>query len=196
VRAAEKEYSRPQVSVAVDGNPGFLNAGQFRQPRVSVHAHAELRSAFYAAIVGAILSLVQPGAGFILALPLGGVVSVLLYRRLSSGIGPSPRTGFRLGALSGLFVFGLLMILIAAGTLARHSEGELHAQVVKIIQQAQARNPDPQARQAFEYFMTPQGMALMMIAGFFFMCVLFVLLSGVGGAVSASLLRRKAPPGQ
>ncbi|HEX3740017.1 MAG TPA: zinc ribbon domain-containing protein [Terriglobales bacterium] len=196
VRATEKEYSRPQVSVAVDGNPGFLNTGQLRKPRAAVHAHAELRSAFYASIVGAILSMVQPGAGFVLALPLGGVVSVLLYRRLSSGIEPSPRTGFRLGALSGLFVFGLLMVLIAAGTLARHNEGELHEQVVKIVQQAQARNPDPQARQAFEYFLTPQGMTFMMIVGFIFLCVLFVLLSGVGGAVSASLLRRKAPPGQ
>ena len=136
------------------------------------------------------------GQAFVLALPLGGVVSVLLYRRLSSGIEPSPRTGFRLGALSGLFVFGLLMVLIAAGTLARHNEGELHEQVVKIVQQAQARNPDPQARQALEYFLTPQGMTFMMIVGFIFLCVLFVLLSGVGGAVSASLLRRKAPPGQ
>jgi hypothetical protein len=196
VRAIEKEYSRPQVSVAVDGSPGFVNAGSFRQRRVSVHAHAELRSAFYAAIIGAILSLVQPGAGFLLALPLGGVVSVLLYRRLSMGIEPSPRTGFRLGALSGLFVFGLVMILMAAVTLTRHNEGELHSQVIKIVQQAQARNPDPQARQAFEYFMTPQGMALMMIVGFIFMGVLFVLLSGLGGAISASLLRRKAPPGR
>jgi hypothetical protein len=68
--------------------------------------------------------------------------------------------------------------------------------VIQVIQQAQARNPDPQARQAFEYFMTSQGMALMMVFGFVFMGVLFVLLSGLGGAISASLLRRKAPPGQ
>jgi hypothetical protein len=68
--------------------------------------------------------------------------------------------------------------------------------VIQVIQQAKARNPDPQARQVFEYFMTPQGMAFMMVVGFAFMGVLFVLLSGVGGAISASLLRRKAPPGQ
>jgi hypothetical protein len=35
----------------------------------------------------------------------------------------------------------------------------------------------------------------MLVVGFVFMGVLFVLLSGVGGAISASLLRRKAPPG-
>jgi hypothetical protein len=38
-------------------------------------------------------------------------------------------------------------------------------------------------------------MAFMLVVGFVFMGVLFVLLSGVGGAISASLLRRKAPPG-
>jgi hypothetical protein len=109
---------------------------------------------------------------------------------------PSTRTGFRLGAIGGLFVFGLLMIVIAAGTLAFHSEADTHAQVIQVIQQAQARNPDPQARELFEYFKTPPGMAFMMVVGFVFVGVLFILLSGVGGAISASLLRRKAPPGQ
>ena len=155
-----------------------------------------MRAAFYAAIVAAVLSLIQPRGGFILTLPLGGLLSVLLYRRLTLGSGLSPRIGFRLGAFAGLFVFGLLMIVKAAETLALHSEADTHAQVMQIIQQAQARNPDPQARQAFEYFMTPQGMAVMMVIGFVFMGVLFVLLSGAGGAISASLLRRKAPPGQ
>lgn len=155
-----------------------------------------MRAAFYAAIVGAVLSLVQPGASFVIALPLAGFLTLLLYRRFSLKSEVSPRAGFRLGAISGLFVFGLLMIVIAAGSLAFHSEADTHAQVIQVIKQAQARNPDPQARQVFEYFMTAQGMAIMMVVGFVFMGVLFVLLSGVGGAISASLLRRKAPPGQ
>jgi hypothetical protein len=196
VRSAAKEYLRPPVTVVVEGTPAFLTAGTFSKPTGNTNARAELRAAFYAAIVAAILSLIQPGGALILALPLGGFLSVLLYRRFSLGSEPSPRTGFRLGAISGLFVFGLLIVLIAVGTLARHTEGELHTQVIQVIQQAQARNPDPQARQAFEYFMTPPGMAFMMVIGFVFMCILFVLLSGVGGAISASLLRRKAPPGQ
>ena len=155
--------------------------------------HAELRSALYAGVVGALLSMIQPLASLV-ALPFAGFLSVLLYRRRSSGAELSPRAGFRLGALAGLFGFGLLMVLTAAGTLARHTEGDMHAAVIQIIQQAQARNPDPQARQAFEYFMTPQGMAFMMIFGFVIMCSMFVLLSGIGGAISASLLRRKGPP--
>lgn len=196
VLAAPKEYSRSPVTVTVEGTPAFLNAGTFSKTTGNTNAKAELRAAFYAAIIAAVLSLIQPRGAFILTLPLGGFLSVLLYRRLSIGSEPSLRTGFRLGAISGLFVFGLLVMVIAAGTLALHSEADTHAQVIQVIQQAQARNPDPQAKQAFEYFMTPQGMALMMVIGFVFMVMLFVLLAGIGGTISASLLRRKAPPGQ
>jgi hypothetical protein len=196
VLAAPKEYARSPVTVMVEGTPAFLNAESFAKPTGNSDAKAELRSAFYSAIVGAVLSLIQPGGGFIVTLPLGGFLSVLLYRRFSGGTEPSPRTGFRLGAISGLFVFGLLMIVVAAGTLALHSEADAHAQVIQMIHQAQARNPDPQARQRFEYLTTPQGMAFLMVVGFIFTGVLFVALSGAGGAISASLLRRKAPPGQ
>lgn len=196
VLAAPKEYVRSPITVTVDGASGFLNAEAFSKPARSGDAKAQMRAAFYAAIVGAVLSLVQPGASFVIALPLAGFLTLLLYRRFSLKSEVSPRAGFRLGAISGLFVFGLLMIVIAAGSLAFHSEADTHAQVIQVIKQAQARNPDPQARQVFEYFMTAQGMAIMMVVGFVFMGVLFVLLSGVGGAISASLLRRKAPPGQ
>ena len=161
--------------------------------RAGADGHAELRSALYAGVVGALLSMLHPLAS-LMALPIAGVLSVVLYRR-RLGSGPSPRAGFRLGAVAGLFCFGLLMVLTAAETLASHSEGEKHAAVIQMIQQAQARNPDPQVRQMFEYFMTPQGMAVFMIFVFVFGCVLFVLLSGVGGAISASLLRRKGTPG-
>jgi hypothetical protein len=196
VIVAPREYARSPVTVTVEGTPAFLNSGIFSKTTGSRDAKAELRAAFYSAIVGSVLSLVQPGASFVIALPVAGFLCVLLYRRFSLKSNPSRRTGFRLGAISGLFVFGLMMIVIAAGTLAFHNEADSHAQVIQVIQQAQARNPDPQARPVFEYFMTPQGMALMMVVGFVFMGVLFVLLSGVGGAISASVLRRKAPPGQ
>lgn len=196
VRAAAKEYFRPPVTVAIEGTPPFLTAANFAKATGNTNARAELRAAFYSAVVAAVLSMVQPGAGFILTLPLGGFLAVLLYRRFSLGCEPTPRTGFRLGAITGLFLFGLMIMLFAAVTLTRHTEGEMHSQVIQVIQQAQARNPDPQARQAFEYFMTPSGMAFVMVIGFVFTCILFVLLAGVGGTISASLLRRKAPPGE
>jgi RNA polymerase subunit RPABC4/transcription elongation factor Spt4 len=195
IRATAKEYSHTPISVTSEASsvPLFAVEAGPHVDHARADGHAELRSALYAGVVGALISMIQPLASLV-AVPFAGFLSVLLYRRRSSGAEPSPRAGFRLGALSGLFGFGLLMVLTAAGTLARHTEGDTHAAVIQIIQQAQARNPDPQARQAFEYFMTPQGMAFMMILGFVIMCSMFVLLSGIGGAISASLLRRKGPP--
>lgn len=201
VRTTPKADLRPAIVVAAGGTPSFSSSVPLAKNPENMDARTELRSAFYAAIIGAllnaVLTLIQPRAGFVLALPLSGFLSVLLFRRLSRGSETSAPKGFRIGAFTGLFVFGLSMIVIAISTLAVHGESDTHAQVMQIVQQAQARNPDPQARQAFEYFMTPQGMAVMMIIGFIFMAVLFIVLSGLGGAISASLLlRRKDPPRQ
>ena len=195
VRAAAKEYSSVPVSVAAASSTTVFTESAALQSSIPARAdaHAELRSAFYAGIIAAALSMIQP-ASFMLALPLGGFLSVLLYRRRSMGDDPRPRAGFRLGAFTGLFAFGLLVVLTAMTTLAFHAQGNMHANMVQIIQQAQARSADPQAKQAFDYFLTPQGMAFMMIFGFAFMCILFVLLSGIGGAISGLLLRRKGPP--
>jgi hypothetical protein len=196
VRATTREYSRVPVNVAESASSAVVFAETEPLPSrttARADAHPELRSALYAGIVAAVLSMIQPGASFILAMPLGGFLSVLLYRRRSMGEEPGPRAGFRLGTFTGLVAFCLLL-LIAVGTLAFHPRGDMHADIVQIIQQAQARSPDPQAKQVFDYFLTPQGMAFVMIFGFFFMCILFVLLSGIGGAISASLLRRKGPP--
>ncbi len=156
-------------------------------------SHAELRSALYAGVVGALLSMIHPLA-MLIALPFAGFLSVLLYRRRSLTNDPTVRIGFRLGAISGLFCFGVLMVLTAAETLASHTEGEKHAAIVQRIQQAEANNSDPQTRQMFEYFKTPQGMAVFMTLAFVIAAILCVLLSGAGGAISASLLHRKGPP--
>jgi len=195
IRATAKQYSHPPIKVLSEtgGVPLFSVEPGPDVDHARADGHAEIRSALYAGVVGALLSMIHPLA-MAMALPFAGFLSVLFFRRRSLSNDPSPRVGFRLGALSGLFGFGLLMVLTAAVTLARHTEGDIHAAVIQMVQQAQARNSDPQTRQAFEYFMTPQGMAFMMIFGFVIMCSMFVLLSGIGGAISASLLRRKRPP--
>ena len=63
--------------------------------------------------------------------------------------------------------------------------------MIEKLQQAAANSPDPQAHQFANYFASPQGMTVLMIFGLVFICVAFVLLAGMGGAISASLARRK-----
>jgi hypothetical protein len=132
--------------------------------------------------------------GLLLGAPLGGFLAVVLYRRRSLSRDPLPGSGFRLGALSGMFgflFFGLLLVLQVVGT---HGENEIKAGMVDAVRRQQARNPDPQTRQMLDYFLTPHGLMIMMIGGLIFVAIAFVLLSGAGGAISAVLLRRKEPP--
>jgi hypothetical protein len=155
---------------------------------------AAFRAVMNAGVVAAVLSSVPVGGSFIFALPLAGFLCVLLYRRSNGGEDPTLGVGFRLGAGAGLAGFVIFMLLAAIETLGFHQQNELRAAMIQAVQQAQARYSDPQARETLTYFMTPEGLAFLMVFGSAFMGVVFVILSGVGGVVSAALLRRKLPP--
>jgi MFS family permease len=151
-----------------------------------------LRAAMAAGVIAGLLSMLP--LGFILGLPLGGFLSVLLYRRRSWSADPSRSAGFRLGALSGLFGFVIFAVLAGAQGVLLHGENEIRDAMIEAIHRQQARNPDPQARQMLDYFLTPHGLMVMVIVGLILMGIAFVLLSGIGGSISAALLRRKEPP--
>ena len=102
--------------------------------------------------------------------------------------------GFRLGAIAGFFGFAIFVMLAAIETVAFHAGNELRGALVQAVKQAQERAADPQSRQMMEYFLNPGGLMFMMVIGFVFMLIAFVLLSGMGGSISAALLRRKSPP--
>jgi len=153
---------------------------------------AALRAAVAAGGIAGLLSLLP--LGFILGSPLGGFLTVLLYRRRSWSGDPSPRTGFWLGALSGIVGFLIFAVLAGTQVLLPHGRNDIRDAMVEAIHRQQARTPDPQARQMLDYFLTPHGFVVMMIVGMIFTGVIFVLLSGVGGSISAALLRRKEPP--
>ena len=118
----------------------------------------------------------------------------MLYRRRNWLVEPPPSAGFRLGALSGLLGYGIFLILAAVQLAVSHGQNELRDAMIDAVHRQQERNADPQARQMLEYFLTPHGLMLMMVLGLVLMGVLFVVLSGAGGAISAALLRRKGPP--
>src|SRR5207245_8789509 len=115
-------------------------------------------------------------------------------RRRARMAEPSLGAGFRLGALTGLFGFAIFAVFWAAEIVVSRAGSELRRMMVEKLQHAAAGNPDPYARQVADYFTTPQGLVVLMVFGLVLTCVAFVLLSGLGGAVSAALLRRKGPP--
>src|SRR5947209_3571103 len=185
------------MASSVSGSTGTLQGGIAQAGNIPHDSsRATIRAAVYAGLIAAALSTIPLGQNFILALPFAGFLSVLFYRRWVHDSEPRTATGFKLVALTGVFAFVAFLVISAIETLTAHGQSELRQAMLQAIQQQQARAADPQIRQMFDYFTTPQGMAMMIVLGFAFMGVLFVLLSGVGAAISASLLRRKSPPQQ
>ena len=160
-----------------------------------------LRSAINAGVVAAILSLFP---GVIVGMPVGGFLAVLFYRRRSWRAEPSLSGGFRLGALAGIIAFAIFGIVRGADASMSSRGAELRQQMIENRQQTierfelmESRASDPQQRQtiqqAIDYLKTRQGMIAAIIFSAVIMAVICVILSGLGGLLSASFLRRKGP---
>jgi hypothetical protein len=156
--------------------------------RFSFNWRGALRPALTAGVIAAVLSLLPLIS--LIALPIGGFLSVVFFRRTSARK-LSSKMGFGLGALCGVFCSVILALIKTARVFLSHSENEIRNDLVQQVHLAQARNSDPQLTQVWGYLQTTQGLLLMMIFGVIFTGVIFVLLSGIGGAVSAAVLRRK-----
>ena len=92
----------------------------------------------------------------------------------------------RLGALAGLFGSLIFLLVTAAATLVFHAENQMREAMIQSIHQAQSRAVDAQARETLNYFLSPQGLLVMMIIGAVLVTIVFALLGGLGGALSAS----------
>ena len=182
-------FAGPAQAELEEGASYQLFAGAAPPPK----PRAYLRSAIYGGVIGALLSALP--FGFAFGLPLSGYLAVVFYKRRVAHAHFSRRQGFRLGALAGLSAFMTFLMFLALQVFAFRGGSELKQGLIDRIHQAQALNPDPQAQDVFQYFLTPHGMVVMTITGLLFLCVFFTILAGLGGAVCAALSRRSGPQG-
>lgn len=152
-------------------------------------SHA-LPSAALAGLIAAFLMFIPLGA-FGLGMLAAGVLCVVFYRRRNPTSSLTPGIGARLGLVSGTLGFGIFAIFSAVGTLVFHTGGQLRAAMLEAIAQSAARSSDPQAQQIIEYLKTPPGLALMMGLSLGVVLVAFLILSSLGGAIGAAMMRRK-----
>ena len=149
-----------------------------------------MRAAIYAAAIGALLSTIR--GGVFIAIPLAGILSVRFFRTGAFDPHIPPRLGFRLGALSGLLLFGMLVLVSTISIAAQGGNAEFRERTLETMRQYQATNPDPQAQQIFQYFQTPQGFVVMTLLGMLVTCIMIVVLSGLAGMASAALSQRRS----
>jgi hypothetical protein len=108
----------------------------------------------------------------------------------------TPRLGARIGAVTGLFGFGVFAVVLALELLATRGGGRLRQMLQQVIQETAARNPDPRAQAALQQMMTPGGLALIITVVLVFFLVVFLALSSGGGALGAWLLGKRSKGGQ
>jgi hypothetical protein len=169
----------------------FEGSFALRNPAAASARRAAFRATVNAGTVAAILSLI-PGLA-ILALPLAGFLCVLLYRRHSSTGDPSPGMGFRLGARAGA-LGSLIYVVCQAIVMRAHNMNEVRDILIEAAKRTSFMSSDQQVQRTIEFLKTPQGPVVYLILGAVMVSALFVILSGVGGAMAAALLRRKLPP--
>jgi len=143
-----------------------------------------------AGLIAAVL-MMTPLRAFGLGMAVGGSLSVVFYRRRNPVANITPGMGARLGMASGLLGGSIFTVLLSGFTFMFGLWNQVRAKVIEVIEQTAARNPDPQAQQAMEFFKTQQGMAILVTAALAVTLMAFVILSGLGGALGAALLRRR-----
>jgi hypothetical protein len=146
-----------------------------------------------AAVAGAIVALAWavPFLSFFIWMGLAGLGGVLLYQRRVPGAIPTSGIGARIGALAGLFGFAVFVVFMALQMLVLHSTGQLRQLMQQVLQQAASQNADPRAQQVLQRLASPQGLALMLTLVLVLAFFAFLLLSSLGGALGAYLIRKR-----
>lgn len=135
--------------------------------------------------------MITPLAGLGLGMLIGGSLSVVFYRRRVPTARITPWMGARLGMVAGVLGSGIFAILRSIHTVLSHNWNSIREELIAGVEQAAARNPDPQAHQVVEFLKSPQGIVLLLTVAMIGTLVAFVIFSGLGGALGAALFRRR-----
>lgn len=197
------QCNAPQIRVAVPeslmpppGRPGEEEAvsPSYSYPIAPLGTRIDWSQALpataLAGLIAAILML-TPLMVFGLGMLIGGSLSVVFYRRRNPVANITLGVGSRLGMVCGVLGGCIFTVLLSARTILLHEWGQVRDKALEVVAQAAARNPDPQAAQALEFFKTDQGIALLVASAWIGTLVAFVIFSGLGGAIGAALTGRK-----
>jgi len=154
-------------------------------------------SALAAGLAAGIGSLV-PFVPFItLCMVAAGGIAITLYKRRMPYVSVPARRGFRIGALAGFFGFLLNAVTSVFGMLSAENRGALRDAMQDRLKEALSVNSDPSAQQMVKHLgdmvSTPSGLAAVFAFSLCLFGLLFVLLSGIGGAIGAALFGKKLP---
>lgn len=187
------EQAAAEAIPAQGANPAFgpADASQLDKYERRVVIFSALAAGF-AAGIGSLVPFVP----FItLCMVAAGGIAITLYKRRMPYVTVPARRGFRIGALAGFFGFLLNAVTSAFGMLSAENRVALRDAMQERLKEALAVNSDPSAQQMVknlgDMVSTPTGLAAVFVFSLCLFGLLFVLLSGIGGAIGAALFGKK-----
>ena len=122
-----------------------------------------------------------------------GALSVSLYQKRVPGT-VTPGMGMKLGALAGVFGFGLNAVFRAIQFSFPGAREAFREALQQQLNRSMATSPDPQTqeitRRVFEWVNTPGGTATMVVSSAIMMAFIFLFFTAAGGALGASVFGR------
>ena len=189
------DFRHPNYPAQAELGPGTRDAGGYGMPPQgtsadSIHWSEALPGALLAGIVIAV-SWIIPFASFLLWPMAAGVLAVMLYLRRRPETALSGGAGARLGAIAGLFGFGLFAVMMAVDLLVMRGGGKLRSAMEQVIQQSAARSGNPEAQAMMQRFLSPEGVAVLITIVFIMFLLIFVIFGSIGGVLGANLVSKK-----
>lgn len=155
--------------------------------------------AFLAAFIPAFgaIFLLELGAPFAYTFPLwiglAGYLSVTFYHRRAPEAVINSSVGTRLGAVTGLCCFGLILLRILISLFVQRASGHsIRQDLMNQLQHQMAANPNPDAAKMAQDFLTrPDAFAIIVVISLVVLFVVFLMSATLGGALSGSLQSRR-----
>jgi hypothetical protein len=137
-----------------------------------------------------VLSVTKSGFSLLVVIPLGGIFAVWLYARGKDASTIVAGTGARIGAVAGLFSFLIFGIIEAAQFTTQ--QGMVRETVRKGVEEAIARNPNPEMQSMMNQVMTPEGIATVLTVSAIMFLFVFLIFGALGGSLGAAMLRNRS----
>jgi len=194
IRVATPEVVEPlsdgeqESALATEAQAGFSSVPLHPLPAKWSNAMRPCALASAVAVVLMFLGL-NP---FVAAFVAGLLASTFFQRRSHAAIRPA--AGARLGALSGVFLFGMSTVFETIAILMLHKGSEIRSEMMEKVQLAASRYPAPQVEPFLDFVKSPGGFAFMMGASLVFGLLAFAILAALGGAISCAISSRRSKP--
>jgi hypothetical protein len=120
-----------------------------------------------------------------------GFLCVSLYHRQNPAWRVTAGSGAQLGAVCGLFFFGMSAIFETLSVLLFHTGGQLREKMMEALQQAASRTADPQVQAVFDRLKTPEGMAAVLMLFLIGLFVVSIAAGSLAGALTGAFLGRR-----